>query len=110
MSYRIHITRTAERDLAQAVSYVESVLKNPTAADRLLDETEAAFQGLGAFPHQFAPIDDPVLSAWGIRFTKIGNYLAFYLLSEETETIEILRFLYGKSDWAAILKQDFTTQ
>ena len=37
MKYNIHITHAAERDMANAYDYIDLVLKNPTAADKLLD-------------------------------------------------------------------------
>lgn len=37
MSYSIHITATAERDILRAADYIEFTLKNPTAAEHLLD-------------------------------------------------------------------------
>lgn len=39
MSYLIHITKTAEHDIMQAADYIEFTLKNPDAADHLLDDT-----------------------------------------------------------------------
>lgn len=108
MSYAIHITRTAEKDLINAVDYISYVLKNPQAADNLLVETGNRIEELSSFPEKFALIDDPVLKAWGIRFTIIQNYIAFYRISEETKPIDIIRFLYGKRDWRTILKLGFT--
>ena len=37
MSYIIHITTAAERDIIRAADYIEFTLKNPTAAEHLLD-------------------------------------------------------------------------
>ena len=37
MSYQLHITSAAEHDLIRAVDYIEFTLKNPDAADKLLD-------------------------------------------------------------------------
>lgn len=108
MSYAIHITRTAEKDLNNAVDYISYVLKNPQAADNLLVETGNRIEELASFPEKFALIDDPVLKAWGIRFTMIKNYIAFYRISEETKSVDIIRFLYGKRDWHTILKLGFT--
>lgn len=105
MTYQIHITKTAERDLADAADYIEFTLKNPSAADKLLDKAEEKISELSAFPEVHALIDDPVLSAWGIRFTVVNNYLAFYTIIGDT--IYIIRFLYGKRDWISILKQGF---
>ena len=35
MNYQVHITKTAEHDIAKAADYIEFVLKNPQAADHL---------------------------------------------------------------------------
>ena len=37
MKYNIHVAQAAERDMANAYDYIDLVLKNPTAADKLLD-------------------------------------------------------------------------
>lgn len=110
MNYDIHITRSAEKDLNNAVDYITYVLKNPQAADDLLVETGNKIEELSSFPEKFALIDDPVLKAWGIRFTIIKNYIAFYRISEETKTVDIIRFLYGKRDWRALLKLGFSLE
>ncbi|WP_352398158.1 type II toxin-antitoxin system RelE/ParE family toxin [[Clostridium] aminophilum] len=108
MIYAIHITRAAERDLNTAADYIEFVLLNPQAADDLLNEAEKKIRELSDFPEKSSLVDDPVLKAWGIRFTIIKNYIAFYVVSEETHTIFIVRFLYKKRDWLTILKQDIS--
>ena len=108
MNYDIHITRAAEKDINNAANYIEFVLLNPQAADDLLNEVEIKLGKLSSFPGKFALVDDPILKDWGIRFTLVKNYIAFYVVSEENHTIYIVRFLYGKRDWVSILKQDFT--
>lgn len=110
MNYDIHITRAAERDLNSAADYLEFVLLNPQAADALLDKAEKKVGELSTFPEKFALVDDPVLKTWGIRFTLVKNYIAFYGISEENCTIYIVRFLYGKRDWITILKQGFSLE
>ena len=104
MNYTIHITSTAERDINQAVDYIEYVLKNPQAADHLLDETERRINTLIQFPRQHPLVEDRVLASWGIRFIQVHNYFAFYIVSEEKNRVDIVRFLYAKSDWNSILK------
>lgn len=36
---------------------------------------------------------------------QVGNYLAFYIVSEDKKQVSIVRFLYAKSDWNSILIQ-----
>lgn len=108
MTYNIHITSVAERDLNNAADHIEFVLKNPTAADNLLDEADAQINLLSEFPEKFQLVDDPILASWRIRFMLIKNYLAFYVIDEENKLVTIVRFLYQKSNWTAILRQGFS--
>lgn len=107
MSYNIHITATAERDMINASDYIEFVLKNPKAADDLLDEAELKINSLSDFPEKFKLVDDPVLASWGVRFVVVNGYLAFYIISEKNRQITIVRFLFQKSNWITILRQGF---
>lgn len=105
MSYKVHITKTAERDLVGAMDYIEYTLKNPAAAESLLVLAEERFSELSEFTDSHPIVDDSILSAWGIRFVVVNNYLGFYNVTGDY--VYILRFLYGKRDWISILKQDF---
>lgn len=105
MRYDIHITNAARRDLAGAAEYIEVVLKNPTAANNLLDEAETKINSLADFPKKYSLVDDPVLSLWGIRFVIVKKYFAFYMIDDEKNMVFIVRFLYQKSNWNAILKR-----
>lgn len=107
MSYSIHITATAERDMINASNHIEFVLKNPKAADDLLDAAELKISSLADFPQKFKLVDDPVLSSWGVRFVVVNGYLAFYVIAEDTQKVIIVRFLFQKSNWTAILRHGF---
>ena len=104
MNYHLHITSVAQ-SISQAADYIEFVLKNPKAADDLLEETDQKINALLPFPQEHPIVEDKLLAAWGIRFTQIKNYLAFYVIEENQVTV--IRFLYAKSDWISILKVGF---
>ena len=53
MNYDIHITNAAQWDLLNAADYIEFVLKNPKAANDLLDEAEKQINSLSDFPKNF---------------------------------------------------------
>ena len=108
MSYHLHITSTAEHDIMRAVDYIEFILKNPLAADNLLDTVSKQIGTLSEFPQKFRIVDDPVLASWEIRFVIINNYLAFYTIDEEKQTVIVVRFLYKKRNWYSILRQGFS--
>lgn len=106
MKYNIYVTQAAERDMANAYDYIDLVLKNLTAADKLLDVADEKIGAPADFPHKFEVVSDKLLSLWGIRFTIVMNYLAFYTVDDATQTVHIVRFLYGKNNWITILKTD----
>ena len=108
INYHLHITAAAERDMALAVDHIAFVLKNPQAADNLLDEAERKINALAQFPKKFSLTEDKLLASWGIRFTKVNNHLAFYVITEENQQVNIVRFLYAKSNWASTLRLGFS--
>lgn len=106
MNYFVNVTTAAKRDLAELFDYIDLTLKNPTAADTFVDTAAEKLHSLDTFPTRCALVNDRMLSDLGIRFLPFQSYLAFFLVDESHTTVHILRVLYGKSDWASILKKD----
>ena len=104
MKYELHITESAINDINEAVDYIEYSLMNPQAADALLDAINEALPTLTANPKRNRIVSDPVLNAWEIRFIMIKNYIAFYVVDDNTGCINVIRFLYMKRDWMSILR------
>ena len=96
MNYTVELSNTAEQDINESVRYVTLQLKNPIAGRRLLGNTINCVDSLESFPARFPVIDDPILVLHQIHFVPVQN----------SHTVMVLRFLYGKSDWASILKKD----
>ena len=105
MSYQVHITSTAEHDIMRAADYIQFTLRNPDAADNLLD---AATEQIGSEYRAKSVQEFRFELSQGIRFVIINNYLAFYTIDEEKQTVIIVRFLYQKSNWTSILRQGFS--
>ena len=110
MNYRLHITKTAERDMDDAADYIEFSLMNPIAADHLFDLIEEKLSPLSSNPKMYPVVDEPVFRVWGIRFVVVNNYLAFYTIDESEKIVHIVRFLYGKRIWTHILKTEGINQ
>ncbi len=104
MSYQVLVSAVAERDIVAAADYIEFALKNPAAANRLLEKVETRISSLSELPCRTRLLDDPVLASWSVRCVAVDNYLAFYAVNESDKTVTILRFLYQKSNWAQILR------
>ena len=57
----------------QVADYIEFTLKNPNAAEHLLDAVAKQIGSLANLPQKFRLVDDPVLVSWGIRFVIINQ-------------------------------------
>ena len=104
--YNIAISEIAKRDIAEAVDHIKFILKNPKAADDLLDEVEGRIKSLRTMPQIHQVVDDPVLGEFEIRAVLIKNYMAFYQIDESGKSVNIVRFLYQKRDWVSIVASD----
>ncbi len=58
---------------------------------------------LETMPLRFALIDEEPYKSIGVRCIPIENYTAFYIANETAKTVHILRVLYNRRDWQAIL-------
>ena len=102
--YKIIVTDPAQKDLQKAVSYISNELKNKQAAFNLLDLVEESVKSLTDMPERYAVVDDETLSRESFRFIPIKNYLLFYIVRKETQTVVIQRFLYARRNWMDIIK------
>ena len=102
--YKVIVSVPAENDLRNAVSYISDTLKNETAADALVEEAGKILDSLAEMPQRYAVVKDGYLAGQGIRMVQIKNYLAFYVVRDDSGTVTVLRFLYARRDWMNILK------
>ena len=106
MNYKIHVSHAAEHDLHSAANYTAHQLQNPLAARQMLANALASIDSLETFPGRFPVIDEPLLASHQLHFVPVQNYLLFYRIDSSPQTVHILRFLYGHSDWQVILQAD----
>jgi len=103
MNYFLNITDLAEEDILSTVKYISNDLKNPTAANNLLNEIERHEINLEDNPYIYPLVNDDYLSGKGIRIIVIKNYLMFFYINEDKKIVNIIRFLYGRRNWKNIL-------
>lgn len=106
MSYTINLTAPALLDIQKALTYIALNLQNKTAADNLYITINSKINNLPNFPNKYPLVNDPKLLYQQIRYIPVDNYLIFYSVNESEQQIQILRFLYAKSNCLAILKRN----
>jgi addiction module RelE/StbE family toxin len=101
--YNLVIAEAAETDLDGIADYISYELKEPTTALKQLARIEEAMATLEELPERHGIVQDKYLAAKGIRKLPMDNYLILYTVNKSTNTINIVRVLYGRRDWESIL-------
>jgi len=102
--YSYRFLPIAENDLVNTVLYIEQELSNPKAAKDFTIKLSKKIDDTRVFPLSGKAIDNKFIADKGLRQFAVGNYIVFYKPDKETETIIILRIIYGGRDIDEILK------
>ena len=101
--YRIDITEPAEIDLIEVGNYIANELLEPNIARKVVNKIGEAVLMLEELPFRNALVTDERLANQGIRKIIVENYMVFYIVTEESKTVTIVRILYGRRDWINLL-------
>lgn len=104
--YKIVITKTAMQDIRAAALYISDTLMNKEAANRLLDTIDEKIGVLAETPYINPLVRDNFLASNGLRFQLVNNYMAFYIVHEDTKIVSVIRFQHSRRDWISLLKND----
>ena len=98
MDYKIKITQLAQKDIADIVAYISVNLQNIPAAKRFTKELRSTFAKIAFMPSMFPQHFDEQFGLFSYRKSIVKNYIVFYDVDETTQTVHILRVLYGRRD------------
>jgi len=102
VEYNIILTEPAQTDMREIWTYIAYELKDPNAADNLIDELEKGILSLSSMPKRIGLVQDEQLAAKGIRDLLVENYVIFFKISKP-RIVTIQRVLYVRRDWQSIL-------
>ena len=98
MIYSVQITPRAEADLREIYGYIAYELLSPPAAVRQLQRLEEEILSLDQMPNRYpAYLEEPWHSR-GLRVMSVDNYLVFYIPDAATQTVTVIRVMYGGRD------------
>ena len=103
MGYKLIETRLASQDLDNILEYMAVRLQNPAASSAFADAVEQCYDLLEHTPLMYEACRDLRLCAKGYRKAVLRNYVLIYKVDEKNQTVLLLRFFYGKQDYAAKL-------
>ena len=102
-SYKIVITQPASQDLLEIARYSSNELREPATARKIIGRIKEAVMSLAEMPIRHALVADERLAARGIRKLPVETYIIFYVISDKTSVVTIVRILYGRRDWISLL-------
>ena len=103
--YDLIFSKIADFDIDQNYTYIMETLEAPKSAENLFDELYKKINDILENPYKKSLVHDKYLASLGIRSIKVKNYVLFYNITEENNTVNVLRFMYKKRDWVNLLKE-----
>ena len=99
--YELRFTALFYQDLIDAVNYIEHTLKNPAAADNLIEKTEKEISKRLDHPLSFQPYPLKKERRYPYYAIPVGNYLVFYVVIDDV--MEVRRFIYARRNVNSVL-------
>lgn len=103
--FDVQISEQAEMDLRGIFEYIAFDLLAPENAAGQLDRLEDAISKLDHMPEQYRRYEREPWCNRGLRVFPVDNYLVFYIPDMETETVTVIRVMYGGRDVDKELKR-----
>ena len=102
--YRIVYTEKAESDLGEIYRYIAEDSTGRAAA--YLSGMEECILGLRDFPGIGSTGRFPELTSLGVRLLPFEDYLIFYLIREEEDSVVILRVLHSSVNYRRLFRRE----
>jgi len=95
--YALEILPIFEEELQEAVDYIQYHLRNPVAADKLVDAVFNAMYERQKSPLAFEAYPSAVDREHPYYRIAVGNFLVLYVVIGEV--MEVRRFVYQRRNW-----------
>ena len=101
--YNVAISDLAKQDIRGVASYISNNLQEPIIAVNTTDAILDAIFTLEDMPARIPLVNDEHLAKQQIRGLQIKNYTAFFRINDTVKIVDIIRVLYSRRDWQALL-------
>ncbi len=98
MKMKIVYTFQAQQDLKNIYEYIAYSLLVPDTARNMYQQIIQNARSLENMPERNPLYKEEPWHSQGVRFIPVKNYLLFYTVNNETNTVSIARILYGGMD------------
>lgn len=102
---KIVYTNTARRDLREIYEYIAYTLLVPDTAKAVSGKLLREARSLESLPERNPLYRDEPWHSQGVRFLRVKNYLVFYTVNPDADTVSIARIMYGGRDISRQLEE-----
>ena len=95
MEYKVQFTQKCLEDIEEACQYIEKILKDDNAANKLRIKIRDSVIGLSIFPEMYTKTEKSDKLKRIYRRIPIENYILLYTIDKEKEIVYIAHFYYG---------------
>ena len=92
---KIVYTNTARRDLREIYEYIAYTLLVPNTAKAISETIMHEVRSLESLPERNPLYQDEPWHSQGVRFLRVKNYLVFYTVNPDADTVSVARIMYG---------------
>ena len=98
MSWKINYSEQALEDLKSIYEYIAYELLVPDAAAKQVNRIMQSVKELDEMPMRYKVFEEEPWKSKQLRSYPVNNFVVFYLPKEETNTVYIVRIIYGGRD------------
>ncbi len=102
--YHVQYAAQAVDDLRNIYRYLAEELQAPQAAQRQVDRIRKIIRMLNTSPARFPTVGWEPWASMGMRQVPVNNYVVFYLVEENCQTVSVVRIFYSGRDIEDIVR------
>lgn len=96
--YEVIVTPDAENDLWNIKDYITNELLSPETASEYVETIKTAILDLDNMPQKFALVDFEPWRSLGLRHLNVKNYIVYYFIRDDLNSVFIANVIYNKRD------------
>lgn len=103
MRYKVKLTAQAIGQIEETIQYISKILLVPETARKWADALQCEIGKLNSMPSRCPFIEEEPWRTKGIRKIPVENFLVYYLIDEEKQTVWVTAVIYGQRNQIAAL-------
>ena len=104
--FEVEVSKTAEQDLENIISYLRYDLAGDIIADKYKILFKQALKELENIAGSMPILDERLTGYQNIRKINVRNYIIFYIIDEENNKVFVVRIGHSFMDWEKYLKNE----